>query len=66
VEASSQPPDVARLREQFPGWTFGAVWTTAASGPDRRRVWAMRDGILLSAWTADDLAIDVRRETASR
>jgi hypothetical protein len=62
VETSSQPPDLARLREQFPGWTFGTVWATAASGPDRRRVWAMRDGILVSAWTAEDLAADIRRE----
>jgi hypothetical protein len=62
VESSSQPPDVARLREQFPGWTFGTVWTTAASGPDRRRVWAMRDGILLSAWDAAELAARIERE----
>ena len=66
MEASSQPADVARLREQFPGWTFGTVWATAASGPDVRRLWAMRDGILLSAWTALELADDIRRETDTR
>ena len=66
VETSSQPPDIARLREQFPAWTFGTVWATAASGPDRRRVWAMRDAILLAVWTAEDLAADIRRETAAR
>ena len=66
MEASSQPADVARLREQFPGWTFGTVWATAASGPDVRRLWAMRDGILLSAWTALELADDIRRETGTR
>jgi hypothetical protein len=66
VEASSQPADVARLREQFPGWTFGTVWATAASGPDVRRPWAMRNGILLSAWTALELADDIRRETDTR
>jgi hypothetical protein len=66
VEASSQPADVARLREQFPGWTFGTVWATAASGPDVRRLWAMRDGILLSAWTALELADDIKRETDTR
>jgi len=65
VETSSQPPDIARLCEQFPGWTFGTVWATAASGPDRRRVWATRDGILLSAWTAADLAANIRREPPS-
>ena len=66
MEASSQPADVARLREQFPGWTFGTVWATAASGPDVRRLWAMRDGILLSAWTALELADDIKRETDTR
>jgi hypothetical protein len=62
LEPSSQPYDVARLREQFPGWRFGTVWATAASGPDRRRVWAKRDGVLLSAWTAEALAAVIRRE----
>jgi hypothetical protein len=38
--------DLARLRDQFPGWRFGTVWATAASGPDRRRVWAVKDGIV--------------------
>jgi hypothetical protein len=40
----------------------------SASGPaaEPRRVWAMRDGILLSAWTAADLAADIRRETDGR
>jgi hypothetical protein len=66
VEASFQPADIARLREQFPGWTFGTVWATAASGPDVRRLWAVRDGILLSAWTAAELADDIRRETGAR
>lgn len=66
METSSQPPDVAQLREQFPDWTFGTVWATAASGPDVRRVWALRDGILLSAWTAQALAADIRRETGAR
>jgi hypothetical protein len=55
------PDDVARLREQFPGWTFGTVWASAASGPDARRIWAAKDGFLLSAWTAAELAADIRR-----
>jgi len=41
------------------------VWATAASGPDKRRLWAVHDGILLSAWTAAELAADIRRETGS-
>jgi len=65
VEASSQPSDIARLREQFPDWAFGTVWATAASGPDVRRLWAMRDGILLLAWTAAELAGDIQREASA-
>jgi len=34
----------------------------AGSGPDARRLWASRDGVLLSAWTAAELARDIRRE----
>ena len=56
------PDDVASLREQFPEWTFGTVWTSAANGPDSRRIWAMRDGFLLSAWTAAELAANIRRQ----
>jgi hypothetical protein len=47
--------DMTQLREQFPGWRFGTVWATAASGPDRRRIWARNGDILLSAWTAASL-----------
>jgi hypothetical protein len=56
------PADLTHLREQFPGWRFGTVWASAASGPDRRRVWASKDGILLTAWNAAALAADIRRE----
>jgi len=34
----------------------------AASGPDVRRLWASRDGLLLTAWTAAELARDIWRE----
>jgi hypothetical protein len=60
------PPDLAELREEHPGWRFGTVWTTAGSGPDRRRVWAVKEGIMLSAWTAAELADGIRREEAGR
>jgi hypothetical protein len=66
--ASPQPgpaDDLAQLRAVHPGWTFGSVWTTAGSGPDRRRIVAIRDGIILSAWTAEALAADIRREDES-
>jgi hypothetical protein len=56
------PADLAPLRTEFPGWTFGTVWASAASGPDARRVWAMKDRFLLSAWTAAELAANIRRQ----
>jgi hypothetical protein len=62
--AADIPDDIASLRDQFPGWTFGTVWATAASGPDARRLWAVRDGYLLSAWTAGELAAEIRRQEA--
>jgi hypothetical protein len=54
--------DLDELREQFPGWRFGSVWATAASGPDARRLWATRDGITVTGWSAAALAEDIRRE----
>jgi hypothetical protein len=54
--------DLTRLRREHPAWSFGSVWASAASGPDSRRLWASRDGMLLSAWTAAELARDIRRE----
>ena len=56
------PADLAAIRTEFPGWTFGTVWTSAASGPDARRVWAMKGGFLLSAWTTAELAANIRRQ----
>jgi hypothetical protein len=47
--------DLSQLREQYPGWRFGSVWASAASGPDKRRLTASRDGILVTAWTAPEL-----------
>ena len=54
--------DLAKLRQDFPAWNFGSVWATVASGPDVRRLWASRDGVLLTAWSAAELARDIRRE----
>jgi hypothetical protein len=34
------------------------------SGPDKRRVWASRNGVILSAWNAAALADDIKREPA--
>ena len=58
------PDDLAWLRQEHPGWNFGTVWTTVNSGPDKRRIWASRDGVILSGWTAAELAQDLKRESA--
>jgi len=58
--------DMAKLRRDHPAWEFGSVWVTAGSGPDARRLWAARDGVLLSAWSAAELARDIRREEDAR
>ena len=60
----TDPPDgngdIAWLRDNFPGWSFGSTWFTTASGPDRRSVFGVNDDILLSAWSAADLAVKIR------
>ena len=58
------PGDLTGLRQDWPGWQFGTVWASAASGPDRRRVFAQCGRVLLTAWTAAELAASLRRETA--
>jgi len=57
--------DVSRLQREHPAWQIGTVWATAASGPDARRLTASREGVLLTAWTAAELARDIRREERS-
>ena len=52
----TDPDDLTKLREEFPAWGFGTVWATAASGPDRRRIWARRGDVTLTAWSAQELA----------
>jgi hypothetical protein len=54
--------DLARLREEHPGWVFESIWITVNSGPDRRRILASRNGVILSAWTAAELSKDIKRE----
>jgi hypothetical protein len=60
------PDDLARLRAEFPDWRFVTMWATAASGPDRRRLTAVKDGILLSAWSAAALSESIRHEERER
>jgi hypothetical protein len=58
------PDDIQRLQEQFgdQGWRFGTVWASAASGPDKRRLYAARDTTLITAWTAEELVILIQHE----
>jgi hypothetical protein len=59
-------PDLAQLRDLFPDWSIEARWTVARTGPDSRYLLASRGGVTLSAWTAADLAAEIRRETGAR
>jgi hypothetical protein len=61
-----QRTDLDDLRQEFPGWRFGTVWASAASGPDKRRLYATRDGITVTAWNRFELAADIRREENSQ
>ena len=38
------------------------MWATAASGPDRRRLWASRNGITVTAWNAASLRSQIAHE----
>ena len=70
--SGAEPPDqpiagdVARLRHKHPSWRIGTTWATANSRPDVRRLTATRDGILLSAWNAAELSMDIEREERSQ
>jgi len=66
VDQSCQPDDLALLRATFPDWEFEARWTVAGTGPDSRYLLASRGGVTVSAWTAADLAAEIRRETGAR
>jgi hypothetical protein len=54
--------DLDQLREQHPTWRFDSVWATACSGPDKRKLTATRDGVVLSAWSAQLLSFKIERE----
>jgi hypothetical protein len=49
----------------FPAWTFGTIWITSASGPDKRRLWAARGTTFISSWSADHLAARVAKVNIS-
>ena len=66
MDSSCQPDDLAQLRDQYPDWAIEARWTVAGTGPDSRYLLASRDDVTVSAWTAEDLAAEIRRETGAR
>jgi hypothetical protein len=66
MDESSQPDDLARLRGMFPDWSIEVRWTVAGTGPDSRYLLASRNGVTVSACTAEDLAAEIRRETDAR
>ena len=66
MNTSCQPDDLAQLRATFPDWAIEARWTVAGTGPDSRYLRASRGGGTVSAWTAEDLAAGIRRETGTR
>jgi len=66
VDQSCQSGDLEQLRDMFPDWKIEARWTVAGTGPDSRYLLASRGGVTLSAWTAEDLAAEIRRETGAR
>jgi hypothetical protein len=66
MDESSQPDDLAQLRATFPDWSIESRWTVAGTGPDSRYLLASRGDVTVSAWTAEDLAAEIRRETGAR
>ena len=65
-DPASNSGDLAALRAAFPDWSIEARWTVAGTGPDSRYLLASRGGLTLSAWTAEDLATEIRRETGAQ
>jgi hypothetical protein len=65
-DPASNSGDLAALRAAFHDWDIEARWTVAGTGPDSRYLLASRGGVTVSAWTAEDLAAEIRRETGAR
>jgi hypothetical protein len=55
---------LADLRAEFAGsgFTFGTVWASAGGRPDAKRLYASRDGVLITSWTAAELRRRLREE----
>lgn len=59
--------DLAGLHREFSqsGWTFGSIWASAVAGPDRRRLYASRGTVLITAWSATELRMRLHEMTSS-
>jgi hypothetical protein len=62
--AETLSSELADLRNEFAasGFRFGTVWASAAATPGARRLYASRDGMLITAWTATELRTRIRAE----
>jgi hypothetical protein len=56
----AESSELARLREQFPGWEIRTRWVTAGSGPDVLMLEARREGVTVSAQNTVELAQKIR------
>jgi len=66
TDARQPVTDIDRLKRDHPRWLIGSVWASAASGPDARRLVAVRDGIQVHAWTAAELSRLISHEDAAQ
>jgi hypothetical protein len=57
--------DLQELRAAWPEYAIGTLWQARASGPDARRYIAVKGSVVLSAWSAAELAAAIRREERS-
>jgi len=53
--------DLCAVRCEIP---YSWARLSAATGPDARRLYAAKDGQMITAWTAGELAAGIRREEA--
>lgn len=58
---------LAGLRREFAGsgFTFGTVWASASPRPGTRRLYASRESVLITAWTAAELRARLQEELAA-
>lgn len=54
--------DALRARYSGTGWLFTSTWVTAGSGPDKRLLLAIRNGVTLAEWSARALADKIAAE----